>query len=312
MEFFKANTKFHFMAVRRKWYALSALLIVASLGHLLWKGLNLGIDFTGGITAQANFTAPPNLESLHSALVAGGFGDPQVQNFGSSRDVAIRLPPVKANEKADDIRARVLGVVHHIDAKAEIRSFEVVGPQVGAELRNAALWSLGATIVLIFLYLLLRFHTVKLSSGAILAALHDPIIVLGFFSWTWLTFDLSVVAAILAVIGYSLNDTVVVFDRIRERFEANRRSPSADVIDQSLNQTLSRTIMTSFTTMIVVVVLLLLGGPVLQGFSAALVVGIIVGTYSSIYIASAVALDMGLTAENIFPSVKKNAVDELP
>jgi preprotein translocase subunit SecF len=312
MEFFKPNTKFNFMAARRKWYVLSAVLIIASLGSLLFRGLNLGIDFTGGITVQANFSAPPDLALLEKDLVATGFAEPQVQNFGSSRDVAIRLPPAKANEKADDIRARALAAIVKLDPKAEIRSFEVVGPQVGAELRNAAILSLGATIALIFIYLVLRFHTVKLSTGAILAALHDPILVLGFFSWTWLTFDLSVVAAILAVIGYSLNDTVVVFDRIRERFEANRRSPSADIIDQSLNQTLSRTIMTSATTMIVVVVLLLRGGPVLQGFSAALVVGIIVGTYSSIYIASAVALDMGLTAENIFPSVKKNAVDELP
>lgn len=312
MEFFKPNTQFAFMSARRRWYVVSSLVILASLASLLFRGLNLGIDFTGGITVQASFSAPPNLDALRGDLLSAGFVEPQVQNFGSSRDVAIRLPPARVNEKTEDIRARVVAAVQKLDAKAELRSVDIVGPQVGAELRNAAIFSLGATIALIFLYLLIRFHTVKLSTGAILAALHDPIIVLGFFSWTWMTFDLSVVAAILAVIGYSLNDTVVVFDRIRERFEVNRRSPSSDVIDQSLNQTLSRTIMTSATTMIVVVVLLVLGGPALQGFSSALVVGIIVGTYSSIYIASAVALDMGLTAENIFPSVKKNAVDELP
>ena len=312
MEFFKPNTKFAFMSARRTWYVISSVLIIASLGSLLLRGLNLGIDFTGGISAQVNFSAPPNLDAVRSGLAASGFGESQVQNFGSSRDVAIRLPPAKANEKAEAIRARVLTAVQKLDQKAELRSIEIVGPQVGAELRNAAIASLAITIVLIFLYLLIRFHTVKLSTGAILAALHDPIIVLGFFSWTRLTFDLSVVAAILAVIGYSLNDTVVVFDRIRERFESNRRQASDAALDQSLNQTLSRTIMTSATTLVVVVVLLLLGGPVLQGFSAALVVGIVVGTYSSIYIASAVALDMGLTAEDIFPSVKKKVIDEMP
>ncbi len=300
------------MAIRRACYVFSAVLIVASLTSLLLRGLNLGIDFTGGITAQANFSAPPNLESLHAALLAGGLGDPQVQNFGSSRDVAIRLPPAHADQKVDDIRVQVLAAIHKIDANAELRSFEVVGPQVGAELRNAALWSLAITIALIFIYLLVRFHTTKLSIGAILGALHDPIVVLGFFSLSRMTFDLSVVAAILAVVGFSLNDTVVVFDRIRERFESNRRSPSREVIDQSLNQTLSRTIMTSGTTMLVVVVLLLLGGPVLHGFSAAMVVGIVVGTYSSIYVASAVALDLGLTAEDIFPSVRRKVIDDLP
>ena len=312
MEFFKPNTRFGFMSARKVWYGISAALIVASLGSLAVRGLNLGIDFTGGISVQASFTSAPNLDSLRADLGERGFIDPQVQTFGTSRDVAIRLPPAKANEKADDIRARVVAAIQKLDPKAEVRSVDIVGPQVGAELRNAAVVSLAATIVLIFIYLLVRFHTVKLSTGAILAALHDPIIVLGFFSWTWITFDLSVVAAILAVIGYSLNDTVVVFDRIRERFEGNRRMASDEVLNSSLNQTLSRTIMTSATTMIVVVVLLLIGGPVLHGFSTALVVGILVGTYSSIYIASAVALDMGLTAEDIFPTIKKKIIDELP
>jgi len=164
----------------------------------------------------------------------------------------------------------------------------------------------------IFIYIAYRFHTWRLSLGAILAVLHDPILVIGFFSITQTPFDLAVVAAILAVIGYSLNDTVVVFDRIRERFETNRRSASATVLDESINQTLSRTIMTKVVTAIVVVALLFLGGPVLKGFSEALLIGIIAGTYSSIYISSAIALDCGLTAEHVFPSVKKAALDHLP
>jgi preprotein translocase subunit SecF len=172
--------------------------------------------------------------------------------------------------------------------------------------------ALVTTLVLIAIYLFVRFHAWQLSLGAIIAAIHDPIIVLGFFAVTGIVFDLSVVAALLAVIGYSLNDTVVVFDRIRERFETSKRLEPAAVLDQSVNQTLSRTIMTSLTTLIVVVVLLLLGGPVLHGFSVALIVGILVGTYSSIYVASAVALDAGLTAESLFPTRKKLAIDELP
>jgi len=165
---------------------------------------------------------------------------------------------------------------------------------------------------LIGVYVSIRFHTLKLSAGAILAALHDPIIVLGFFSWTWLPFDLAVIAALLAVIGYSLNDTVVVFDRIREMFEANKRITAAEVIDKSINQTLSRTLITSFTTLIVVIALLVLGGPVLLGFSAALAVGILIGTYSSIFIAATSALDMDLKSEDLFPRERKDVIDDMP
>jgi preprotein translocase subunit SecF len=199
-----------------------------------------------------------------------------------------------------------------IDPAAQLTQLDVVGPQVGNELRVSAIEALFFTLLFIFAYIAFRFHTWRLSFGAILAVLHDPILVLGFFAITQMSFDLAVVAAMLAVIGYSLNDTVVVFDRIRERFETNRRSPPDVVLDQSINQTLSRTIMTKVVTSIVVVALLFLGGPVLKGFSAALLIGIIAGTYSSIYISSAIALDCGLTAEHVFPTVKKAALDHLP
>jgi preprotein translocase subunit SecF len=188
----------------------------------------------------------------------------------------------------------------------------VVGPQIGQELKKSAMMALSFTLLGIFIYLALRFHTWRLSVGAILAVVHDPILVLGVMSVTQTSFDLAVVAAILAVIGYSLNDTVIVFDRIRERFEASRRLAPALALDQAINQTLSRTIMTKVVTSIVVVALLFLGGAALRGFSEALLIGIIAGTYSSIYISSAVALDMGLKAEHVFPTVKKTAVDHLP
>ena len=310
MEFFSHQTSYPFMATRKVWYTLSAVLMIASVGSFFTRGLNLGIDFTGGVSAQVSFSQAANVDDVRTKLAAAGFHEPQVQNFGSSRDVVIRLPPDPSQTEAS-IRSKLETAVKSIDATAKVPQLDVVGPQVGNELRTSAIWALSFTLLLIFIYIAFRFHTWRLSFGAILAVLHDPILVIGIFSVSQTEFDLPVVAAILAVIGYSLNDTVVVFDRIRERFETNRRLAPALVLDQSINQTLSRTIMTKVVTSIVVVALLFLGGPVLRGFSEALMIGIIAGTYSSIYISSSIALDCGLTAEHLFPSAKK-AIDELP
>ena len=298
------------MATRKVWYTLSAVLMIASVVSFFTRGLNLGLDFTGGVSAQVTFAQAANVDDVRAKLTAAGFHEPGVQNFGSSRDVLIRLPPDPSQSEAS-IRAKLETVVKSIDPAAQVPQLFVVGPQVGSELRTSASWALFFTLVFIAAYIAVRFHTWRLSLGAILAVLHDPILVIGIFSVSQTEFDLPVVAAILAVIGYSLNDTVVVFDRIRERFETNRRLDPMLVLDQSINQTLSRTIMTKVVTCIVVVALLFLGGPVLKGFSEALMIGIIAGTYSSIYISSAIALDCGLTAEHVFPSVKK-AIDEMP
>jgi preprotein translocase subunit SecF len=311
VEFFKKQTNFPFMATRKVWYTLSAILMIGSVVSFATRGLNFGIDFTGGVSATATFTQSANVDEVRSRLTQAGFKEPQVQNFGSSRDVSIRLPP-DPTQNATAIRAKLETVLQSIDKNADVQQLEVVGPQVGNELKTSASWALFFTLVLIGFYIALRFHTWRLSLGAILAVIHDPILVLGIFSITQTPFDLAVVAAILAVIGYSLNDTVVVFDRIRERLETNRRLAADVVLDQSINQTLSRTIMTKVVTSIVVVALLFLGGPVLRGFSEALMIGIIAGTYSSIYISSAIALDCGLTAEHVFPSEKKAALDHLP
>jgi len=311
VEFFSHQTSYPFMATRKVWYTLSAVLMIASIVSFFTRGLNLGLDFTGGVSAHVTFTRAPNIDDLRGKLVAAGFHEPQAQTFGSARDVVIRLPPEPGQTSAT-IRTRIEGVVKSLDPSVVLPQLEVVGPQVGNELKTSAIYALSFTLLLIFIYIAFRFHTWRLSFGAILAVLHDPILVIGFFSVSQTEFDLPVVAAILAVVGYSLNDTVVVFDRIRERFETNRRLPPATVLDQSINQTLSRTIMTKVVTSIVVVALIFLGGPVLRGFSEALMIGIIAGTYSSIYISSAIALDCGLTAEHIFPSTRKSAVDELP
>ncbi len=311
MEFFSHQTNFQFMATRKVWFGLSIVLMIAALALLVTRGLNLATDFTGGVTVQASFPAAADLGAVRTQIAAEGFRDAVVEYVGSARAVAIRLPPER-DQTSSQLRSRLESALRKVNSGATVQSLSVVGPQVGAELKKSAAWALAFTLLFIFLYIAWRFHTWRLSLGAILAVLHDPILVLGFFALTQISFDLPVVAAVLAVIGYSLNDTVVVFDRIRERFEGNRRLAPNVVLDQAINQTLSRTIMTKVVTSIVVVALLVLGGPVLRGFSAALLIGILAGTYSSIYISSAIALECGLTAEHIFPSARKAAVDSLP
>ena len=311
MEFFHKATNFPFMSTRKVWYALSLVLMLLSIGSFFVRGLNLSVDFTGGVQIQTTFAQSANIEALRAALVAAGFHEPQAQNLGSAREAVIRLP-AEAGQTGDAVRAKVEGVLHGLDPKAEITSLDVIGASVGNELKSGAIEALSATLALIFLYIALRFHTWRLSLGAILAVLHDPIVVLGAFSLSQTSFDLPVVSAMLAVIGYSLNDTVVVFDRIRERFETSRRLDPVVALDQSINQTLSRTIMTKVVTLIVVVALYLFGGVALHGFSLALIIGIVAGTYSSIYISSAIALDCGLKAEHLLPISITKPVDNLP
>jgi preprotein translocase subunit SecF len=310
MEFFHKKTNFPFMATRKVWYTLSAILMVGSFISFFVYGLNFAIDFTGGISVEATFPKQVDIGAVRRAVIGAGFHDPQVSYLGSTRDVTIGLQPT--GQTADQVRPMFQSALATIDPGVKISALEVVGPQVGDVLRYAAITSLAVTLLLIALYIILRFHTWRLSLGAILAVMHDPILVLGVFSITQTKFDLAVVAAILAVIGYSLNDTVIVFDRIRENFEKNRRQASHLTLDQAINQTLSRTIMTKVTTSIVVVALLLLGGEALRGFSEALLIGIVAGTYSSIWISSAVALSCGLKAEHVFPTVRKDPIDQLP
>jgi preprotein translocase subunit SecF len=312
MEFFHKVTRFPFMNTRKLWYGLSAILIVGSLVLVAARGLNLGIDFTGGVDVETNFPQDPNIEKLRAALDAADVSNAQVKAFGSARDILVRLPP-DPNAKGDQIGARILEVFRTVDPAVRLQSTEVVGPQVGKELFEKGALALAATLVLILIYVLMRF-TLKLAGGAILAVLHDPICVVGFFALTQMTFDLTSISAILAVIGYSLNDTVIVFDRVRERARNARKLGIAQVIDDSINQTLSRTIMTKLVTLLVVVALLIFGGETLHGFSAALVIGIIAGTYSSIYISAALALDFGLRTDDLLERklVKPEEVDGLP
>src|SRR3974390_225568 len=297
MEFFHKVTRFPFMHTRKVWYGLSAILIVASLGLVLVRGLNLGVDFTGGVVIETNFPQAPNIDALRTALANAGVAGAQVQAFGSSRDILVRLPP-DPNARGEQIGAHILEIFSKVDSGVKLQRTEVVGPQVGQELFVKGGWALFATLVLILIYVLFRF-TPKLALGAIFAVLHDPICVVGFFALTQMTFDLTAISAVLAVIGYSLNDTVIVFDRIRERARTARKLSISQVIDESINQTLSRTLITKLVTLLVVVALLIFGGETLRGFSAALVIGILAGTYSSIYISSAISLDLGLRTVDV-------------
>ena len=283
-------------------YAFSALLIVVSLGALAVRGLHLGLDFTGGTLLELGYPQAVDLNDLRAALDKRGIEGAVVQHFGSSKDVLIRVPLNVAKPSAD-FAERVRDAATLADnTRAQVRRVEYVGPQVGEELVEAGGMAILLASGAIMIYIWWRFER-RLALGAVAATIHDPLAIVGFFSLTQMEFDLTVLAAVLAVIGYSVNDTIVVFDRIRENLRRLRTAPPGEVVNVSINQTLSRTILTSGTTLLVVIALLIFGGPLLRGFSTALTLGILVGTYSSIYIAAASALDLGLDRSELLPVV---------
>lgn len=311
MEFFHKVTTYPFMHTRRRWYAVSVAALIGSVVLLFWHGLNLGIDFTGGVVMEFGFPQTANIQKTRDVLEKMEYEHPQVQSFGDDKTLLVRLLP-QENQDVNEVSKRVQEVLRTVDPNVELRRAEVVGPQVGEELTNQGGLAVLFTFVLIGIYTWFRFQW-KMGVSAVIATLHDPLIILGFFAVTGLTFDLAALAAILAVIGYSLNDTVVVFDRVRENFHTMRKAAPEQIMDASINQTLSRTVITSGATLLVVVVLLLEGGETLRGFSSALTIGIIVGTYSSIYVAGALALEMKLSARDLMPPQdKKDEVDAMP
>ena len=306
---FGKTPTFNFMGGRRIALACSAVLLILSVGSLVSRGLDFGIDFTGGVLLEVEYANAADLAEIRDALVQAGFETPLVQNFGTINDALIRLPP---QEDLDGgvIRDNVLGVLQAADPTVELRRIEFVGPQVGADLAEQGSLALLIALVLIFIYVMLRFRW-KFAVGTIAALAHDVALVFGFFSILGLGFDLTIVAALLATIGYSLNDTIVVFDRIRENFRIMRRGTAEEIINTSINQMLARTLITSLTTLLVLSSLYLLGGETVSGFALALIIGVIVGTYSSIYVASASALALDVSPIDLMPP-KRDEIDDMP
>jgi preprotein translocase subunit SecF len=303
MDFFKIESHIDFLKPKKIAFVISAVLIVISLASLATRGLNFGIEFRGGIVIEAGFPESVELPPIRAALEAAGFERTVVQHFGSSRDVTVQL---LAEEGVDAAATRdsIMQVLRVVDEGVELRRVEFVGPQVGRELAEQGALATLFALLMILAYVSFRFQW-KFSLGAVAALVHDVTITLGIFSLIQLAFDLAVLAAVLAVIGYSLNDTIVIFDRIRENMLKMRRKSTEEVMNSSLNQTLSRTIMTGVTTMLVLLSLFFIGGEAISGFSIALIIGVLVGTYSSIYIASATALALKVTTVDLIPPQPK-------
>ncbi len=303
------NLNFDFMKLRNTAMVISAILLLLSVGSLATKGLNFGLDFTGGTLLEVSYQQPANIQEIRSQLESSGFPGSTVQNFGSETEVLIRM----SEAYRDTLGAEVLEALRANDGanEVELRRSEFVGSQVGEELRDQGGLALLMALFVVMLYVAFRFQF-KFSVGAVLALFHDVVIILGLFSLFQWDFDLTVFAALLAVIGYSLNDTIVVADRIRENFRIVRKGDSVEVINISLNQTLGRTIMTSLTTALVLLALMFLGGELIHNFALGLLIGVIVGTYSSIYVAANILLMMKISREDLIPAELEEEVDDLP
>lgn len=334
MEFLKKDINIDFLGYRRIAVMLSVLMVVISIGALFVNKLNLGLDFTGGTLLELSYKDTVEVNEVRQKLVEGGIGDAVVQHFGTSRDLLIRIP-VRADKNSAELSEQVTTILRKSAAETlveskpgqdqrcsfksgktiepcsiQMRRVEFVGPQIGDELTNKGSLAILITLAAVFVYVTFRFISWKFAAGAIVAVLHDVLITFGFFSLFHLEFSLSVLAAILAVLGYSLNDTIVVFDRIRENYRRMRKGHSdVEIMNSSINQTLSRTLITSGTTQITVLALFFYGGEIIHGFALALLVGIFVGTYSSIYIATPIVLYLGIRREELMP-VKKEGADQ--
>ncbi len=305
------NTNIDFLYWRKLAMGWSIAVLLIAIGSLLIRGMNLGLDFTGGTVIEVQYPESVEIPVVRDTLAKAGFGDAQTQHFGTSKEVLIRIPP-HDQRNAATLSNEVLHALQEAEggAGATLARAEFVGPQVGQELvEQGGLATLGALLG-ILIYVMFRFEW-RLAIGTIAATVHDVIFTIGWFSLFHLEFDLTVLAAVLAVIGYSVNDTVVVLDRIRENFRKRRKGSVLEIMNLSINETLSRTLMTSLVTLLSVIVLYFIGGTVMHGFSIAMIVGILVGTYSSIYIASASALYLGISREDLLPKAKE-AADERP
>ena len=303
MELFNPNSKIDFMGARRWTAVFSILIFLISIGALIVNGLNWGLDFTGGTQIELSYEQPANLQGIRDSLYKVGFKEAQVVSYGTSKDVLISLAPhqnLDQNEMVDQVMSVLPGAVK--------QRVDFVGPQVGAELATKGALAIFVALLATMIYIAMRFEF-RLAVSSAVALIHDPVLILGVFALFHVEFDLKALAGLLAVIGYSLNDTIVVFDRVRENFIKIRRSTPLEIMNTSINQTLSRTIMTSLLTLFVVVALFVYGGETIRGFSLALIIGIVIGTYSSIYVAGALAMVMGLDRKDFMPTERKDLDD---
>jgi preprotein translocase subunit SecF len=303
MEFFKTNTKINFMGQRKGAAVFSIVLCLASIISLIVYGLNLGLDFTGGTQIEVHYQNPADFNSIRDTLNKAGFSEAVVQAYGTSHDVAIRIPPHKEYSQ-ETLRQKIIAAL----PGAQIQQIQYIGSQVGKTLITNGILAIIVSLLATMAYIAFRFEY-RFAVSAAIALLHDPIVILGIFSFFHLRFDLIALAAVLTIIGYSLNDTIVVYDRVRENFRKLRKGTATEIMNLSINQTLSRTIMTSGLTLVVVIVLFIFGGEMLRGFSLALIIGIIIGTYSSIYVAGSLAIALGLNRTHLLPSAKTEADD---
>jgi preprotein translocase subunit SecF len=306
------TTNINFIGNRNIALIFSGVLMIISIGSLAIRGLQMGIDFTGGTLIEVGYQKAADLTVLRNTLDADGFDDATVQNFGTAKDVLIRLKPHEGVSSAD-LSTKVLEAINKTTAEpASVRRVEFVGPQVGDDLAEDGFLALLYSTIGILVYIAWRFEW-KFSTGAVIATIHDVVVTLGLFSILGLEFDLTVLAAVLALIGYSLNDTIVVYDRIRENFRLLRNKSTEEIMNISVNVTLSRTIMTSLTVILVLISLFFLGGEIIHNFSIVLLFGVFFGTYSSIFIASPMALLLGISAEDLMIPVKEGAeIDHRP
>ncbi len=313
MEIVSKNLKIDFMRMRNLAVGLSVAWLLVAVAAIAVRGLNFGIDFTGGTLIEVGYQQDVKLDTVRQALAAGGFEGAAVQRFGTLRDVLIRLAPGAGGDAASaELSDRVFRALSKdAEGQVELRRVEFVGPQVGDELAEDGALAVLVALIAVLMYVAMRFEW-RFAVGAVVALAHDVLFTVGLFALLQIEFDLPVLAAVLAVIGYSLNDTIVIFDRVRENFRKMRKGTPAEIVNSSINQTMARTIMTSGTTLVVLLALFFLGGENIHGFSLALIVGVVIGTYSTIYVASAVALWLGVSKADLMPVKKEEVVDDRP
>ena len=314
MRFLDKKTNFDFMGKRKIAFVLSAVLIILSIAALVTRDLNFGLDFTGGTLIEVSYPAAPEISDVRSNLSDAGMDDAVVQTFGAATEIVVRIPPRDDEAESDaELSTIVLSALQQgVEGEVAMRRVEFVGPQVGDELTEQGILAVVYALIGIFLYVMIRFQW-RFSVGAVAALVHDITITMGVLAAAQVEFDLTVVAALLAVIGYSLNDTIVLFDRIRENFPKLRKANSLEVVNTSVNETLSRTLMTSVTTLLVLIALFIFGGEIINAFAFTLIVGVLVGTYSSIYVASTTLLELGVSKFDLLAVEKEGAeLDSMP